>query len=104
TGRLIGRREGYNVHVERLITLAQKTNTVLELNANPMRFDLAPEYLKKAQEAGVTIAINTDAHRTSMLEHMEYGIKVANKGWIEQDSVVNMWDLQSLLTFIHRNK
>src|SRR5699024_162299 len=57
TGRLIGRREGYNVNVERLISLAKETNTVLELNANPMRFDSAPEYLKKAQELGVTIAI-----------------------------------------------
>lgn len=104
TGRLIGRREGYNVHVERLIKLAQKTNTVLELNANPMRFDLAPEYLKKAQEAGVTIAINTDAHRTSMLEHMSYGIKVANKGWIEQNTVLNTWDVDRLKQFLKRNK
>ena len=104
TGRLIGRREGYNVHVERLITLAQKTNTVLELNANPMRFDLAPEYLKKAQEAGVNIAINTDAHRTSMLEHMAYGIKVANKGWIEQNTVLNTWDVDRLKQFLNRNK
>ena len=104
TGRLIGRRDGYNVNVERLIDIAKETNTALELNANPMRFDLAPHWLELAQDKGVPIAINTDAHRTTMLEHMEYGVKVANKGWIKQDSVVNMWDLQSLLTFIHRNK
>lgn len=104
TGRLIGRRDGYNVNVEKLISLAKETNTALELNANPMRFDLAPEWLKKAQEEEVTIAINTDAHRTSMLEHMEYGVKVANRGWLEQNTVLNTWNLDRLKQFLNRNK
>lgn len=104
TGRLIGRRDGYNVNVEQLITLAKDTNTALELNANPMRFDLAPHWLKEAQDAGVNIAINTDAHRTSMLEHMEYGVKVANKGYLQEASVLNTWDTETLLAFINRNK
>lgn len=104
TGRLIGRRDGYNVNVEKLIELAKKTNTVLELNANPMRFDLAPHWLQQAQESGVNIAINTDAHRTTMLEHMAYGVQVANKGWINKSSVLNSWGLNELLAYLNRNK
>ncbi len=104
TGRIIGRREGYNVNVEQLISLARKTNTVLELNANPQRFDLAPHWLKQAEEAGVTVAINTDAHRTTMLEHMEYGVKVANKAWLKPNTVLNTWNKDALLAFLNRNK
>ena len=63
TGRLIGRREGYDVDLDLLIELAKETNTVLELNANPNRLDLASEHVRKAQEAGVKIVINTDAHQ-----------------------------------------
>ena len=55
----------------------------LELNANPNRLDLAPPYLRKAQEAGVPIVINTDAHNIDMLEHMEIGVSTAKKGWIK---------------------
>lgn len=104
TGRIIGRREGYHVNVERLINVAKETNTALELNANPQRFDLSPYWLEQAQTAGVTIAINTDAHRTSMLEHMHYGVKVANQAWLQKDSILNMWDKEAVSAFLTRNK
>lgn len=101
TGRLIGRREGYSVDIELLIQLAKETNTALELNANPNRLDLAPEYLRKAQEAGVKIVINTDAHKADTLEHMEIGVTGARKGWIKESSVLNALDLNGLLDFLH---
>lgn len=104
TGRLIGRREGYDVDVDLLIELAKETNTALELNANPHRLDLAPEYLKKAQEAGVMLAINTDAHKVDMLNHMEIGVSTAKKGWIQRKSVLNAMDLDQLMKFLHRHK
>jgi DNA polymerase (family 10) len=104
TGRLIGRREGYDVDTELLIQLAKETDTVLELNANPHRLDLSAELLKKAQDAGVKIAINTDAHQLDMLEHMEIGVAAAKKGWIQKDTVINTWDIDKLLDFIRRHK
>lgn len=104
TGRLIGRREGYDVDVDLLIELAKETNTALELNANPNRLDLAPEYLKKAQEAGVMLAINTDAHKVDMLNHMEIGVSTAKKGWIQRKSVLNAMDLDQLMKFLHRQE
>lgn len=101
TGRLIGRREGYPVDIDMLIRLAKETNTALELNANPHRLDLAAENLRKAQEAGVKIVINTDAHNIDTLEHMEIGVSAARKGWIKKSSVLNALDLKEFLEFLH---
>ncbi|MUK86926.1 DNA polymerase/3'-5' exonuclease PolX [Ornithinibacillus sp. L9] len=104
TGRLIGRRDGYKVNLEKLIERAKKTNTALEINANPNRFDLSAEWVRVAQEAGVNIAINTDAHSYPMLDHMKYGVSVARKGWIEKDTVINTWPMEKLLAYFNRNK
>ncbi|MEY8348760.1 DNA polymerase/3'-5' exonuclease PolX [Bacillus cereus] len=104
TGRLLGRREGYDVDTDLLIELAKETDTVLELNANPNRLDLSAKLLKQAQDAGVKVAINTDAHTLEMLEDMETGVAAARKGWIQKDTVINTWDIERLLDFIKRNK
>ncbi|MGG4265647.1 DNA polymerase/3'-5' exonuclease PolX [Peribacillus simplex] len=103
TGRIIGRRTGYDVDIEMLIELACETNTALELNANPNRLDLAPPHLRKAQEAGVPIVINTDAHSIDMLEHMPVGVSSAKKGWIKESTVLNARDKDGLLAFLKRN-
>ncbi|MFH0066417.1 DNA polymerase/3'-5' exonuclease PolX [Peribacillus sp. NPDC056705] len=103
TGRIIGRRTGYDVDIEMLIELARETNTALELNANPNRLDLAPPHLRKAQEAGVPIVINTDAHSIDMLEHMPVGVSSAKKGWIKESTVLNARDTDGLLAFLKRN-
>ncbi|MFB5282278.1 DNA polymerase/3'-5' exonuclease PolX [Peribacillus sp. Hz7] len=103
TGRIIGKRAGYDVDIEMLIELARETNTALELNANPHRLDLAAPYLRKAQEAGVPIIINTDAHNIDMLEHMEIGVSAAKKGWLKKSSVLNAKSADELLTFLNRN-
>ncbi len=102
TGRKIGRREGYDVDIDMLIELAKETNTALELNANPNRLDLAAEYLRKAQDAGVKILINTDAHRLDTLKHMEIGVSAAKKGWINKSTVINALDKKELLEFLHK--
>ncbi|QAS53994.1 DNA polymerase/3'-5' exonuclease PolX [Halobacillus litoralis] len=97
TGRLIGRREGYAVDLEGLIQGAKRTGTILELNANPNRLDLNWEWLMKAQEEEVEIAINTDAHSYPMLDHMNIGIGAARKGWLRKSTVINTWTKQQLM-------
>lgn len=104
TGRLIGRREGYKVDVEGVISKAKETNTALEINANPNRFDLSSEWAKMAQDEGVILAINTDAHSYQTFDHMKYGVSVAKKGWIEKASVMNTWSKNKLIKFFNRNK
>lgn len=100
TGRLIGKRDGYEVDMDLLIELAKETNTVLELNANPNRLDLSAANIRKAQDAGVKIAINTDAHRMETLDHMSIGVSTAKKGWIKTASVINTWNKDELLAFL----
>ena len=102
TGRLIGRRDGYLVNMEELIDYAKKTGTILELNANPKRFDLSSEWVNRAQEKGVPIAISSDAHNKLSLNFMTEGVKVARRGWLRPESVVNTWPLEKLQTFISK--
>ncbi|MBS3679395.1 DNA polymerase/3'-5' exonuclease PolX [Ornithinibacillus massiliensis] len=104
TGRLIGRRDGYKVNLDKLIERAKETNTALEINANPNRLDISAEWARAAQDAGVKIAINTDAHNYTMLEHMKYGVGVARKGWIKKDTVLNSWSKEKLMAYFNRNK
>ncbi|HLR53193.1 MAG TPA: DNA polymerase/3'-5' exonuclease PolX [Pseudogracilibacillus sp.] len=104
TGRIIGRREGYQVNVAKMIQKAKETNTALELNANPQRFDLTTTWLKAAQEAGVPVAINTDAHNQESMHLMNYGIRRANRAFLKPENIVNTWSKAKLLSFIQRNK
>ncbi|MFB4166659.1 DNA polymerase/3'-5' exonuclease PolX [Virgibacillus sp. JSM 102003] len=104
TGRLIGRRTGYNVDVDKLIQRAKETGTALEINANPNRLDLSAEWARKVQNAGVKIAINTDAHNYNMLDHMAYGVRTARKGWIKRGTVLNTWSKEKLIDFMNRTK
>lgn len=104
TGRIIGRRPGYAVMMEELIERAAETNTVLEINANPLRFDLSAKWAQYAQEHGATLAINTDAHNVKSFEFMELGIRYARKGKIKKDTVLNTWSLDDVLAFLRRNK
>ncbi|WP_272495695.1 DNA polymerase/3'-5' exonuclease PolX [Bacillus pinisoli] len=103
TGRIIGSREGYDVDIDLLIQLAKETNTALELNANPHRLDLASHYIQKAQDAGVKIVINTDAHHTQQLDYMDIGIAAARKGWIRKENVINTFELPKLMEFLRRH-
>lgn len=104
TGRIIGRREGYAVDMDALIDLAAETGTALELNANPNRLDLCAEHVRKAQEHGVPLVINTDAHSHDHLEFMGIGVSTARKGWIKTNSVLNTKDTDELMKFLKRNK
>lgn len=100
TGRIIGRREGYRVNVERLIELAAETGTALELNANPHRLDLSAEWLKKGKEKGVKFCINTDAHSLDMLDDLPTGVSIAKKAWLSPEDVINTYSLASFIEFL----
>ncbi|WP_003541719.1 DNA polymerase/3'-5' exonuclease PolX [Desulfotomaculum nigrificans] len=96
TGRVLGRREPYDVDVEALLEMAAKTGTILEINASPDRLDLNEEYAKKAKEAGVKLCINTDAHDLRRLDEMIYGVAVARRAWLTKDDVINTLEIAKL--------
>ena len=89
TGRLLLRREPYEIDVERVAEAAARTGTMLEINGNPNRRDLSEQHARLAAEAGVMICVNTDAHRVATLDNMKYGIATARRGWLSADQIAN---------------
>jgi DNA polymerase (family 10) len=89
TGRLIGRREGYALDVDRVIEAAARTGTFLEINANPNRRDLPEAYARTAVEAGVTIVIDSDAHGVDTLSNIRFGVATARRAWLTAPDVAN---------------
>jgi DNA polymerase (family 10) len=89
TGRLIGKREPYDINVEKVIEAAQRTGTMLEINGNPNRRDLSEHHARLAADAGVLICVNTDAHGTDTLSNMAYGIATARRAWLSKADLAN---------------
>jgi DNA polymerase (family X) len=89
SGRLIGRRDPYDIDVERVAEAAVRTGTMLEINGNPNRRDLSERHARLAAEAGVLICVNTDAHRVATLHNMVYGIATARRAWLTPEQVAN---------------
>jgi len=96
TGRLIGKRAPYGLHIEKVIEAAAATDTALEVNAYPERLDLKDIHCRLAKQAGVKLAICTDAHSVGMLHYMRFGVLTARRGWIEPGDVVNTMPLARL--------
>ncbi|MGD8783364.1 MAG: DNA polymerase/3'-5' exonuclease PolX [Thioalkalispiraceae bacterium] len=103
TGRLINEREAYRVDLEKIMQAAKERGIFLELNAYPDRLDLTDESCMLAKELGVKIAISTDAHKTSDLDFMRFGINQARRGWLEASNVINTLDLKELRKLFKRN-
>ncbi len=89
TGRLLLSREGYAVDVPAVIEAAAATGTWIELNANPSRLDMDWRWWPLAKEKGVRCVINPDAHNTTGLQQLWFGIAAARKGWLTREDVVN---------------
>jgi DNA polymerase (family 10) len=100
TGRLIGKREPYQVDMDKIMDACKANKKVLELNAYPERLDLSDINCRKAKEKGIKIAISTDAHADAHLEWIKFGVATAKRGWIEPEDVINTLPLSKLLRFL----
>jgi DNA polymerase (family 10) len=89
TGRLLLQRPGYAVNAAAVIEAAAATGTIIEINANPWRLDMDWRWWKLAKEKGVKTSINPDAHSPRGLQDVFYGIRIARKGWLTKEDVVN---------------
>ncbi|MBA3508929.1 MAG: DNA polymerase/3'-5' exonuclease PolX [Thermoleophilaceae bacterium] len=96
TGRLIGRREGYAVDIDKVIAAAARTGSFLEINANPNRRDLDEVYAREAARAGVKLVIDSDAHSPETLANMRYGVATARRAWLTADDVANTREWEEL--------
>jgi len=89
TGRLIGRREPYALDVDRVVEVAARTGTFLEINANPNRRDLPDTLARGAAEAGVTLTVDSDAHGVDTLHKIWFGVATARRAWLTPEQVAN---------------
>ena len=100
TGRLLLERDPYEIDMARVIRHAAGRGCFIELNAHPLRLDLTDTFCRMAREEGVRVCINTDAHGTTDLDYMRYGVGQARRGWLEKKNILNTLPLKSLLAVL----
>jgi DNA polymerase (family 10) len=98
--RLIGRREPFELEIEKISEVARDTNTQFEINSFPDRLDLNDFYTKIAKEIGVKFVINTDSHNLNHLSFIKFGIATARRGWLEKKDIINTYSLDKFEKFI----
>jgi DNA polymerase (family 10) len=96
TGRIINRREAYDVDLDQVMEAAKVHGKMLELNANPARLDLTEVACAAARRLGIPIAINSDAHSQNGIGVLRYGILQARRGGLTAKDVVNTQPLAKL--------
>lgn len=102
TGRILQKREEYEVDFYEILKAAKETGTILEINAYPDRLDLKDANIRKAKEAGVKMIINTDSHQPIQLYFMEYGVFQARRGWAEKSDIINAWSIDKIKKFFKK--
>jgi len=96
TGRLIGKRDPYEVDIERIIDTAKERRVFLEINSFPDRLDLPDIYVKLAKERGVQFVLGSDSHSFNNLASMHFGIANARRGWLEKKDILNTYRLNDI--------
>jgi DNA polymerase (family 10) len=104
TGRLLERRDAYEVDVDELIRVSAETGCRLEVNGGPERLDLPDVSVRRAIAAGAPLVINSDAHAIGELDWMEFGVMNARRGWATSAAVENTKPLGTMLEHIERRR
>ncbi len=104
TARLINRRQPVEFDADEVFRAAARTGTAMEVNAFPDRLDLKDEHILWARRLGVRFAVNTDAHATTHLPLMRFGVATAQRGWLTKDDVINAWPLAKLRRFLRKGR
>jgi len=99
TGRILKRRDEYQIDFEKVLRAAKEFKVILEINSSPARLDLNDKKIRMAKEAGVKMVVNTDSHHQDQLGLMEFGLSQARRGWLEKKDIINTQSLSNLLKF-----
>jgi len=102
TGRLLGKREGYEADWPEIFKTCEDHDIALEINASPYRLDLPDALVYDAVKLGCRFSVNTDAHSVSEMEMMKYGVSTARRGWAEKRDIFNTYtynDIKKWLEF-----
>ena len=99
-GRLIGRRPPLECDIEAVLDAVAVSRAAIEVNGDPHRLDLEPRWLRAARARGIRFVISTDAHSTSELGNVRYGVTTARRGWLRRRDVLNTLPLQEFLAAV----
>ncbi|MDB4618161.1 DNA polymerase/3'-5' exonuclease PolX [Akkermansiaceae bacterium] len=100
TGRLLLKRDPYAVNIEKIIDCAAETRTIIELNCNPWRLDMDWRWWKRARDLNILTSLNPDAHATDQLQFLAYGARLARKGWLRRQDVINCLTLEEMKAWL----
>ena len=100
TGRVLKKREEYDLFLDQILAAAKDTKTVLEINAYPERLDLNDVNIRVCKNMGIKMVINTDTHQVDQLRLMHFGISQARRGWAEKEDIINAWPVQKFLQML----
>ncbi len=104
TGRILLKREPYDVDLEEIFRVAREMGTILEIDAYPERLDLKDEHIRKAIEAGVKLVIDSDAHHVSHFRVLSYGIAQARRGWARREDILNTLPCEEFLAYVREKR
>ena len=104
TGRILKRRDEYQIDFEKILRAAREFKVILEINSFPERLDLNDQNIRRAKEAGVKMVINTDSHHKDQLRFMEFGIAQARRGWAKCEDIINTYPVEKMLRFLKHDK
>ncbi len=102
TGRLLLKRPGYEIDIERIVEHAKSAGCFFEINSSPDRLDLSEDNARFAAAAGVKIAVSTDAHSTYEFDFVRYGVDQARRAGMDKSSVLNCLPWQKLKPLFRR--
>ena len=100
TGRILKKRDEYQIDFDAILRAAKETGTILEISAWPERLDLNDQNIRRAKELGVKMIINTDSHNKNQFHLMELGIAQARRGWAEKEDIINCQPLEKMLRYL----
>jgi DNA polymerase (family 10) len=96
-GRLIQSRPPFACRMEEVLDAVAVSRCAIEVNGDPRRLDLAPEWIRAARERGIKFIVSTDAHSTGALNYLPYGVSTARRGWLTREEVLNTLDNESFM-------
>lgn len=103
-GRELPRTEGFDLDWEQVYAAAKENQVAMEIDSNPVHFDLDEIHARQAVERGVLLSIDSDAHATHKLDQLKFGVAIARRAWVEKQSVLNTWPTEQILGWLKNRR
>ena len=104
TGRLLLKRPGYPLHMEKVLDACAANGVAIEINANPWRLDIDWRWLPAALERDIKICINPDAHQLTGIDDIEWGVLAGRKGGLLKEQTLNALSADAFGQWLQQKK